>query len=70
MLWKSINVCITVLSAVAAVNEAVESGAEYVTWQALQNPDAHLTALDESNLTQYHDRLLSDKIAKEEVSCG
>ena len=56
------------LGAVARINEAVESGDAQQTVEALQDPAAHLEAVDESCGQRYLNRLSETKARKEGVS--
>jgi hypothetical protein len=56
------------LSAVAAINQAVDVGDAERTFQALSHEDACIPSLDENNTDKYQKHLSSLKTAKREVS--
>nr|XP_018671818.1 IQ motif containing GTPase activating protein homologue isoform X1 [Ciona intestinalis] len=55
-------------AAVIAINEALEAGDAEATMQALRNPNACLTTLDEQNSEEYQKRLMDSKRAKVEAA--
>lgn len=56
------------MSAVAAINQAVDVGDAERTFQALSHEDACIPSLDENNADKYQKHLSSLKTAKREVS--
>ena len=60
---------VKVLSAVAAINQAVDVGDAERTFQALSHEDACIPSLDENNTDKYQKHLSSLKTAKREASC-
>lgn len=56
------------MSAVAAINQAIDVGDADRTFQALSHEDACIPTLDENNADKYQKHLSSLKTAKREVS--
>ena len=59
---------IAVHAAVIAINEALEAGNTEATMQALRNPNACLSTVEEGIDTEYQDRLLNAKRAKAQAA--
>ena len=55
-------------AAVIAINEALEAGDAGTTMQALRNPNACLSTVEDGNEKEYQDRLLAAKRNKTEAA--
>ncbi|XP_048258787.1 ras GTPase-activating-like protein IQGAP1 isoform X2 [Haliotis rufescens] len=60
---------ITVLTAVALINQAVDTGSPENTFNALCQPDAHLLEVDEHNMEKYQDCLAAQRHSKSGSPC-
>ncbi|XP_011877026.1 PREDICTED: ras GTPase-activating-like protein IQGAP1 [Vollenhovia emeryi] len=66
--YEDLVVSIPILSAVAAITKAVDTGNPDFVYEKLSNPDAHLTGLDEFNKVKYARALTRARQAKLRVS--
>ncbi|XP_071553686.1 ras GTPase-activating-like protein IQGAP1 [Temnothorax nylanderi] len=62
--YDDIIACISVLSAIAAITKAVDTGNPDFVYEKLLNPDAHLTELDEFNKVKYAQELTTARQVK------
>lgn len=53
MTYEDITVSIRVLSAIAFITKTVDTGNPEMVWEALTDPETHLTDLDEGNKVKY-----------------
>ncbi|XP_063433642.1 ras GTPase-activating-like protein IQGAP1 [Mytilus trossulus] len=67
--YDEIYAAVKVLSAVAAINQALDVGDPERTFKALCNEDACVPDLDEHNMEKYQKQLVSQKATKSEASC-
>ena len=66
-MYKSFSF-LTVLTAVAAINNAIDLGNDISLSKALENPDAQLSGADESLGSRYLTHFIAVKKEKREVS--
>lgn len=59
--------CITVLSAIAAINQAVETGNVNTVFEKLSNPEACIENIDEGCKEKYQEALAQAKAVKQKV---
>ncbi|XP_059176256.1 ras GTPase-activating-like protein IQGAP1 [Physella acuta] len=62
--FEEIDPALLVIAAVLAINKSVEAGGSQATLNALSNPAAHITDLDESNADKYQTVLAAEKSSK------
>ncbi|XP_046426455.1 ras GTPase-activating-like protein IQGAP1 [Neodiprion fabricii] len=65
--YSDIIVSIKVLSSIAAVSKAVDTGNPELTYQALTHPETHIMLLDIENKVKYHRALAAARIEKQAV---
>ena len=61
-------VVVLVHAAIIVINEAIDHGVAKETFEALRNPNAHLTDLDVNNMDDYQDLLYKAKGSKCQTS--
>ncbi|KAK3096452.1 hypothetical protein FSP39_000292 [Pinctada imbricata] len=67
--YEEIFAAVKVLSAVASINQAVDMGNHSATFEALRNPEACISNLDEPNADRYQASLEKAKHNKREAPC-
>ena len=59
---------VQVLTAIANINQSIETGNVGMTFQALTSPDGHIMGLDQDCQEKYHKQLATARATKRKVS--
>ncbi|CAL1534099.1 unnamed protein product [Lymnaea stagnalis] len=66
--FEELDPALQVIAAVLAINKSIETGNSQATFNALLNPAAHITELDEHNADKYQASLATQKSNKADLS--
>ncbi|XP_016921594.2 ras GTPase-activating-like protein IQGAP1 isoform X1 [Apis cerana] len=67
--YNDIKVSIRVLSSIAKITKAIDTGNPDLVYQALTNPDCHFSEIDQENKVKYYRILVTARCKKQSEEC-